>query len=124
MLQALRMWRNEASMNPKDNDELREQILFQGEVSFDTYDKDSRTARKLVKIPIDDLMHLISNREKLVRIDEGETIKATYGVWYNKLSKKHGVKREIPHTAFHQIIEERITTLRKELDTQTQEEET
>lgn len=45
---------------PDETDELREQILFQGEVSFDTYDEDSRTARKLVKIPIDDLMHLIS----------------------------------------------------------------
>lgn len=112
--------------SPKDNDELRRAILKKGTVrmaKISTVSPIKSSNQEIVEIGIDDLMHLISNREKLVRIDEGETIKATYGVWYNKIAKKHGVKQEVPHTAFHQIIEERITTLRKELDTQTQEEE-
>lgn len=45
-------------------------------------------------------------------IAELERVLERYAEWYNKVSKEHGVKQEVPHTAFHQIIEEQIKELR------------
>lgn len=45
-------------------------------------------------------------------IAELERVVARYAEWYNKVPKEHGVKQEVPHTAFHQIIKERLTELK------------
>ncbi len=61
-----------------------------------------------------DIDKLIAKLQALLlreRKAEIAVIKQTYADWYNKLSKEHDVQQEVPHTAFHQIMEERIKEL-------------
>ena len=92
--------------------ELREQIqscfkrnLMQTEGDTELFD---------IELTIDNLLALISNREKLARIDEANDL-------HRNIMENPKWQSEEPDQAFayarvHRIIDERIATLRKELD--------
>lgn len=70
----------------------------------DYWDKQAKLATKQLK-------YLIQREVKKGRVEEHKIIFDEYATNIKKIAKKHGIKPDVPHTAFHQISEDRLEEL-------------